>query len=367
MSLPQEKKFLHALALAGAEYDALQKIYSALGSYEAAWQADTAALASAGISRELIERLARIRTELNPDDAMRSLVAEGIALVMADEPEFPAELREIASPPLALYMKGKVGLDLPRLAVVGTRKATAYGREATQKIIRDIASQTEIAIVSGLATGIDTEAHRAALAHGLITVGVLGSGMDHTSFFPPENWNLAEDIISNGGAVISEYPPGAPALKHHFPARNRIIAGLAKGALVIEAPERSGALITARFAMEQGRDVFAVPGQLFSQSAIGAHRLIQDGAKLVMKAEDIIAELGLPRRARADAAAFGGGGDLTDDTSRTILSLLGEPKSVDELKEETDLATPDIIARLSLLELNGLIRSLGQNRFGRTT
>ena len=358
MSAPQEKKFLHAILSAGAEHDALQSLLYAFGSFEAAWRAP---LANADINRELAERLESIREHLNPDEEMRRLVAEGIALITADEPEFPIELHNISAAPIALYIKGRVSSDVPRLAVVGTRKATPYGREATHKIIRDIASQTDIVVVSGLAQGIDAEAHRAALAAGLLTVGVLGSGMSRASFFPPENWNLAEEIVAKGGAVISEYPPSAPGLKHHFPARNRIIAGLARGTLVVEAPERSGALITARFALEQGRDVFAVPGQLFSPNAAGAHRLIQDGAKLVTKADDIIDELGLSRRTKAKQADI----FLTDDAERIILSLLSEPASVDDLKEKTNLATPDIITRLSLLELKRFVRPIGQARFQR--
>ena len=356
-----DKKFLHAVLSAGAEHDAAQKLFSAFGSYEAAWRAGPAALETAGISRELADRTTKARERLNPDDAMRALVTQGIALVTAGEPEFPKELYEISAAPLALYIKGRVPNDLPRLAVVGTRKATPYGREATHTIIRGLANQTSLAVVSGLAQGIDAEAHRAALAAGLPTIGVLGSGMDRASFFPPENWNLAEEMVAASGAIISEYPPGAPALPHHFPARNRIIAGLSRGVLVVEAPERSGALITARFALEQGRDVFAVPGQLFSLNAIGAHRLIQDGAKLVTKADDIIDELNLPHRSPSEQAAAG----LTGEAERTILSLLGEPKSVDELKTETELATPNIISCLSLLELKGFIRPMGQNKFRR--
>lgn len=361
MLAAHEKKFLHAILSTGAEHDAVLKLFSAFGSYAAAWRAGGGELANAGLSAELAAAIALAQSRLNPDEAMRALVTQGIALITADEPEFPSELHDIAACPVALYIKGRIAGGLPRLAIVGTRKATPYGREATHQIIRDLAGQTNLAVVSGLAQGIDAEAHRAAIAAGLATIGVLGGGMDRASFFPPENWNLAEEMIQRGGAVISEYPPGSPALQHHFPARNRIIAGLCSGVLVVEAPERSGALITARFALEQGRDVFAVPGQLFSANAIGAHRLIQNGAKLVTRADDIIDELNLPRRSPNEQAAA----SLTGEAERTILSLLGEPKSVDELKTETELATPNIISCLSLLELKGFIRPMGQNRFRR--
>lgn len=362
---PQDKKFLHAILSAGAEYDALQKLRASFNSFEAAWRAGGGELANAGLSAELAERIIAARDSLNPDEEMRKLVTGGIALVAGGETEFLKELYEIAASPIAFYIKGRIPNDLPRLAVVGTRKATAYGREATHKLIRDLADKTNIAIVSGLAQGIDAEAHRAALAAGLPTIGVLGGGMDRESFFPGENWNLAEEIVAQGGAVISEYPPGTPALKHHFPARNRIIAGLTLGTLVIEAPERSGALITARFALEQGRDVFAVPGPMFSPNTAGVHRLIQDGAKLVANAEDIIEELGLERRLVPAVSASRSRAVLTDETEKTILGFLNQPQSVDELKLETKLATPAIVACLSMLELKGFVRPMGQNRFQR--
>lgn len=346
---PQEKKFLHALLLAGVEYDALARVRAAFNSYEAAWRAGAHGLANAGLAAERVEAIIAARERTLPDEEMRKLIAEGISLVAAEDAEFPAELRTIASPPFALYIKGRVDPAKPRLAVVGTRKATSYGREATRKIIGDLAAETDLVIVSGLAQGIDAEAHRAALE----------SGMDRRSFFPPENWNLAGQILERGGAVVSEYPPGTPALKHHFPARNRIIAGLAAGTLVVEAPEKSGALITAHFALEQGRDVFAIPGQLFSPNAAGAHRLIQDGAKLVTCAGDIIEELGLARRHREDMAEA----LLTTEAEKTILRILGEPASVDEIKMKTNFPTPEIVSCLSVLELKGFVRPMGQNRF----
>jgi len=356
-----DKKFLHALLLTGAEYDSIVKIRQALPSYEETWRASFSALAAAGSSPECAEAIISSREKIRPDEEMRKLVSQSVVLITREDPEFPKELAHLASPPLYLYIKGRLDSKKPRLAVVGTRKATPYGHEAARKIIRDLAEKTDIVIVSGLAQGIDAEAHRAAMENNLATVGILGSGMDSASFYPPENWRLAEEIAANGGAVISEYPPGAPALKHHFIARNRIIAGLSAGTLVIEAPEKSGALITASFALEQGRDVFAVPGQMFSANASGVNKLIQDGAKLVTSADDIIDELGLERRKTAERIAA----SLTGENEKTILEILGEPASVDEIKVKTDLATPEIISCLSILELKGFIRPMGENKFQR--
>lgn len=361
MTASQEKKFWHALLLAGLEYDSIQKLRLAFDSFEEAWRSGLSKFETAGLDQEILQKIAEAKDRIQPDEEMRKLVTQGIAFIMPGDAEFPKELENISSSPLWLYIKGRMEQGKPRLAVVGTRKATTYGREAAQKIIRDLADKTDIEIVSGLAQGIDAEAHRASIASGLITVGVIGSGMNRESFFPPENWNLGEEMIKKNGAVISEYPPGSPGLKHHFPARNRIIAGLAAGTLVVEAPEKSGALITAGFALEQGRDVFAIPGQMFSPNAAGVHRLIQDGAKLVTSADDIIEELGLKRKdIKEKAEAL-----LTDDNEKTILGILDEPSSVDDIKSKTKMPTPDIVSCLSMLELKGFIRPMGQNRFQR--
>ncbi|MBI2097227.1 MAG: DNA-protecting protein DprA [Candidatus Sungbacteria bacterium] len=359
----RNKKFLHAILLTGAEYDTVQKILETIGSLESAWRATASELESAGVGRERAEAIAGVQKSLDPDDEMRKLVGQMIALVARDDPEFPKELLEIPSPPFTLYIKGRLTTRKPRLAVVGTRKATIYGKQACEKIIHDLADKTDLEIVSGLAQGIDTEAHRHALKNNLKTIGVLGSGIDRQSFFPYENWNLAEEIIRKGGAVISEYPPGTPALKHHFPARNRIISGLALATLVVEAPEKSGALITANFALEQGRDVLAIPGQMFSLNALGVHRLIQSGAKLVTSADDIIDELGLERKSISQKAET----LLTDQKEKIILSILAEPQSVDDIKLKAGLTTPEIVSCLTLLELKGFIRPMGQNKFQRVS
>lgn len=354
-----DKKFLHAFLSTGAEYDTMQKIIGAFSSLEKAWRANPSELESAGMDQERAEAIASARESLQPDAEMRKLVGQMVSLTTTGEPDFPKEFDEIPSPPLWLYIKGRLSQEKPRLAVVGTRKATPYGRQAAEKIIRDLAEKTDIEIVSGLAQGIDAEAHKAALANNLKTIGVLGSGPDRASFFPYENWNLAEKIVAEGGAIISEYPPGAPALKHHFPARNRIISGLSLGVLVVEAPEKSGALITANFALEHGRDVFAIPGQMFSPNAAGANHLIQQGAKLVSSADDIIDELGLRRKTLEEKTET----FLTDGRERTILEILSEPAGVDEIKAQTNLSTPEIITILSELELKGLVRAAGQSRF----
>src|SRR3989344_3080805 len=243
--------------------------------------------ARAGLDRE---RLFQIATEKNPEDAWRKekgkqkieikeeeeaklLEKEKISLLSIRDPDYPEVLRHIYLPPALLYIKGKIP-EGSSVAVVGTRKASAYGLEATRTIASQLA-QTGIIITSGLAYGIDTEAHKAALNSGGKTMAVLGSGIDNPSIFPQINVRLANEIIEKGGALISEYPPGTPGLPHHFPERNRIISGLSLGTIVTEAPVKSGAMITARLALGQKREDFAVPRQNFHLNSEGPLRLIQ--------------------------------------------------------------------------------------------
>ncbi|RJQ35974.1 DNA-protecting protein DprA [Candidatus Parcubacteria bacterium] len=361
MLAAQEKKFLHAILQSGAELDTIEKLRAAFPSYENAWRASSAALEQAGLNAERANHIARARDRVRPDEELRKLVGFGIALVAAEDDEFPHELRQLAHPPAALYIKGRITPGKPRIAVIGTRKATPYGLEATRKIVRDLADIADVAIVSGLARGIDGAAHRAALESSIETVGVLGGGLDRTSFYPAEHWDMAEQIIRKGGAVISEYPPASRPLKHHFRARNRLIAGLVRVVVVAEAPERSGTLITVNYALEQGRDVFAIPGTLFSAASAGNNRLIQEGAALLRSAEELVDALGISKRAAPPSSA----GALTDATQRTILELLSEPQSVDELCRTTELPPAAVISCLSMLELKGYVRGMGQNRFQR--
>lgn len=363
MEADTEKQFLHALILAAeADYSVMQKVASGFESYEVVWHAGAAELGMAGLDAERVLEITQRRGNTQPDMAWEALTKQGIRLITPEDADFPKELLSIASPPQWLYIKGRLDPALPRLAIVGTRKATAYGREATEKLVRELAQATELTIVSGLAQGIDAEAHRAALSAGFPTIGVLAGGMDRNSFYPFQNWNLTEEMVTKGGAIISEYPPGTPSLPHHFIIRNRLIAGLSLGTVVVEAPEHSGALTTAGFALEQGREVFALPGSIFSLNSYGTHRLIQDGAKLVMNGDDIINELNLPRRSlKIGGVPIG----LTDETEKLIVALLHEARSIDELKSETKLETPAILASLSSLELKGFVRPMGQNRFQR--
>jgi len=276
-----------------------------------------------------------------------------VALCLNDT-NYPAFLRAIADPPHVLYAQGNLGLlHSPCIAMVGSRAATAYGKRAAFTLARDLADR-KITVVSGLAMGVDSEAHRGALSVQGATIGVLGCGLDVT--YPRQNAKLYAEIRSKG-LLLSEYPLGTSPDGFHFPARNRIIAGLSKGVVVVEAARKSGSLITAEMAMEEGREVFAVPGQIDSFKSSGAHWLLQQGAKLVQSAEDILVECG------SDFVASSGAADqIEPDIDEESAALLGEidvyPEARNELIARLGLSSAKVAELLLLLELEGLIEML---------
>ena len=243
-----------------------------------------------GISKNIAENITSCESTYNIDKELELIKAQGVKVLTVFDKSYPKILKEIYDPPIVLYVKGTLSdKDALSLGVVGSRKCSQYGIKATKELVASL-KDYEITIVSGLARGIDSVAHKAALENKLRTIAVLGSGLG--CIYPLENAKLANDITLSG-AVISEFPMRTKPLKHNFPRRNRIISGLSKGVVVIEAAQRSGALITVDFALEQGRDVFAMPGPVDSESSYGTNRLIKQGAKLIDSAKDILPELGL--------------------------------------------------------------------------
>lgn len=275
--------------------------------------------------------------------------------------EYPAHLREIPAPPDRLWVRGGlVDEDALAVAIVGSRRATPFGLELAERLAGDLAARG-ITVVSGLARGIDSAAHRGALEAGGRTIAVLGSGVDVV--YPPENRRLAARIAERG-ALVSQFAPGARALAHHFPVRNRIIAGLSLGVVVVEAAEQSGTLITAGHAGDLGREVMAVPGRAGAPTSRGTHKLIRDGAALVESWEDVVALL--PARWRACMAAVAPPSSPGPEPEDSLLSLIGaEPVSMEELIERSGLAASRAAARLLALELEGRIRQLPGKRFVR--
>lgn len=352
-------KYLNAFNLIpGIGPSALRALKERYQSFEEAWRADDAGLEHAGLAPRALASIRWKRASIHPDKEMERIVREKIWMIAEDDENFPPALKEIPQSPLALYCRGNAALLSAKalyifFAIVGTRKPTQYGRDTTESIVRGLVPYT-IIIVSGLATGIDTYSHCAALEYGGKTIAVLGSGIDAPSIFPSENISLAKRIVESGGIVMSEYAPGTPATREHFPQRNRIISGLSRGVLVVEAREKSGALITARLALDQNRDVFAIPGPIFSSASRGPNKLIQEGAKLVCSAEDILEEFKIEYTKNEPQKKSG----VLSEKEWALLEMLSEPTSVDAIKEKTGFAVPEIISTLSMLELKGYVKNV---------
>lgn len=282
------------------------------------------------------------------EEALAKGGAAGLQPIPWFSPQYPPLLAEIPDPPMVVWTAGSPAtLVRPAVAIVGARRAAPMGVRLAKTLGRGLA-EAGLVVVSGLARGIDAAAHEGALETGT-TVGVLGCGAD--IIYPPEHEGLAADI-RRVGALVSEFPPGMPPLAHHFPMRNRIISGLCRAVVVIEASERSGSLITARMALDQGRDVLAVPGSVVSGQYAGCHALIKDGAALVETVNDVLGAMGWPRRSCA--------GRQADSKSRIVSRLegfmaVGEPYTVDELAVRTKLSGPELLAELSALEVAGII------------
>jgi DNA processing protein len=316
-------------------------------------------LESLGCTEGMIEALRRPDADAIERDAVW-LAGAGRSLCCWGTPDYPPLLATVADAPLVLYVEGEVrSLSLPQLAVVGSRNPTALGRDTATQFARHFAGGG-LAITSGLALGIDAAAHEGALAGGGRTVAVLGCGLD--AVYPRENAPLARRIAAGSGALVSDLPPGTPPLKQHFPRRNRIIAGLSVGTLVVEAALRSGSLITARLAAEQGREVFAIPGSIHNPMSRGCHRLIRQGAKLVESADDVLDELGslLGRLKHEDAGkapdAQAFSGRPLDKDYEILLDALGfAPARIDTLVGRTGLKADAVASMLLILELDGQV------------
>jgi len=257
-----------------------------------AWSSNINEFNQIGLNKSVIEQIKIKRPKINPDWEMEKLLRENIDLITIQDKNYPKLLKEIYAPPALLYIKGNLEPnDKISIGIVGTRNPSSYGNQITPLITKDL-SNFGLTIISGLAKGIDTLAHQATLNANGRTIAVLGTGIDKKSIYPAINIQLAEEI-THKGALISEFPIGTQPAAQNFPQRNRIISGLSLGVLVIEASEKSGSLITARNALEQNRDVFAIPGNVFSINSLGPNKLIKMGAKLVSQANDIIEELNL--------------------------------------------------------------------------
>jgi len=321
------------------------------------WNANFSELKQAGLEEDIITEFLEKRKEINPDAEMEQMIKYGIGAIAIEDENYPKNLCEIYDPPFILYYKGNIKcLNGFNVAVVGSRKPTVYGRQAADLIAGGLA-QNGIAIVSGMAFGIDTISHEATVKNNGQTIGVLGSGIDEKSFYPKQNLRLMDEIIDKNGIIISEYPIGSPSLPQNFPHRNRIISGISLGVIVVEAAEKSGSLITAKFALDQNKEIFAVPGSIFSDLSAGPNNLIKMGAKPVSSAKDILDALSLNQ-----AADFKESRNIIPDTAeeKIILEhLTHNPLHIDELKRLTNLDIKTLSGVLTMMEMKGKTRNLG--------
>jgi len=335
-------------------------LLNAFGSLANAWVANSVQLEQAGLDQTPIANLLRLRKQLDLNAEMAKVERNSAWLLTLNDERYPTLLAKQPDAPPVLYIKGTlIAQDDKALSMVGTRKATTYGRDAAYHLAKNLVKHG-VTVISGLAHGIDSAAHRGALEGGGRTIAVMGCGID--KIYPNDNTKLAHQIIEQG-ALISEFPIGMPPESRNFPRRNRIISGLSLGVLVVEAPEKSGAMITASVAAEQGREVFAVPGNIFSPASTGTNRLIQDGAKLVTNVNDILTELNITQNAietRIVAEKIAPSTDLEEN----ILEHLGlDPIHVDELVRLSGLPVATISSTLTILELKGLARSVGHMQY----
>ena len=316
------------------------------------------------LKSDSIHRLLSARDCYDPASVLDLCRHEGIEVLSLRSPDYPEPLRTIHDPPPLLYVRGTLMTqDVFSLAVIGTRRITAYGRRQTERLTKAL-SRSGFTVISGLARGVDAVAHRTALMSGGRTLAVLGSG--HSRLYPPEHEDLAEEIVRSGGAVLSEYPPLHPSATWTFPQRNRIVSGLSLGVLVVEAPLRSGAMISARLAGEQGREIFAVPGSIESDASKGCHQLIRDGACLVDSVDDILNVLGpmirsaslpgypMPIRHPNEVSL--------NEIEQEVLRHIGTKKTtIETLADSSGLAVHQIAAVLNVLEEKRIVRFVSQN------
>jgi len=291
-----------------------------------------------------------------------------IKKIAIEDKEYPKILKEIKNPPEVLYVRGEILPKEDCFAIVGTRRCSSYGKQVALEIAGDLAIGG-LTIVSGLAPGIDTCAHMAVLertrlrqGYGGRAIAVLGTGIDEKSIYPRSNINLARKILETRGCLISEYPPGTPGSNFTFPQRNRIISGLSLGVLVVEAKQKSGALITANWAKQQGKKLFAIPGPIHSLNSKGCHYLIKNGAKLVENANDILEELNLPLK-RTKEKMYG----ETKEESLILEALKEEVLDINKIIEKTKLSAAKVASTLAILEIKGKVRNLGSNIYGIST
>lgn len=334
----------------------LLKIKRAFIDLQDVWRASSEDFLKIGLGSETIRAIIEEREKLDPEKEWQKLEKEKLKVVSLDEELYPALLKQIYDPPPLLFYQGTLIKDKYPLACVGSRRLSFYGKQVIEEIIPPL-SQNGATIISGLALGADAAAHAATLQAGGRTIAVLGSGANNESIYPKENYRLAQQIIDNGGAVISEFPIGTLPLRFNFPIRNRVISGLSLGTIIIEATEDSGSLITAKLALDQNREVFSVPGNIFSPLSEGPNNLLKLGAQVITSAEDILDFLKIEK----NKDLFSEIKPLAENpTEEAILKVLSkEPKNLEKIAQETKLPTNILVSAIALMELKNKIKNSG--------
>jgi DNA processing protein len=339
-----------------------QRLLDVCGGARGAWEATDLELAAAGLERRSADSLRSLRQRTTPEAFGRVLEQLGICAITLLDDEYPANLREVVDPPPVLFVRGRLDpRDVRAVALVGTRRATNYGQAVADRLARDLAA-AGVTVVSGLARGVDTAAHRSVVQAGGRTIAVLGNGLDRV--YPPENAGLAEQVVKgDAGAVVAEFAPGVRPDAVNFPRRNRLISGLSRATVIVEAGEHSGALITADFALEQGRDVLAVPGSIFGPMSAGTNQLLRQGAAPVTCAQDILDAIGaMPAESAGLAQPLP---ELGTREGCVLEALSAEPRHADELARTLRLSSGEVAATLAMLELKGLARQVGSMLYTR--
>ncbi len=338
----------------------LRMLLQAFGDVRSAWEAPEAALQEISLDRRALGNFLQVRKQVDLDEVLRRVEQVGATVYTWDSDDYPPLLRQITDAPPVLFVRGAVTpADEWAVALVGTRKATVYGREVAHRLAEELAAN-HVTVISGLARGIDSIAHKAALDAGGRTIAVMGTGVDY--IYPAEHRQLAEAIVENG-ALVSDYPLGTHPESANFPARNRIISGLSLGIIVVEAGIKSGALITADFAADHGREVFAVPGSILSPASAGCNRLLRDGAAIVTEARDVLETLHLDQLAEKQVARE----ILPENATEAALldQLSPEPQHLDALSRQLTLPVETISSALVMMELKGMVRQVAPLQYVR--
>lgn len=336
-----------------------KKIVAYFSDMREAWEGDKGMFMKAGLEENVADDLIAKKNKINPDTALEEMLKENVDAITINDARYPELLKEIYDPPAIIYYKGNIDiLNTPSVGVVGSRKISLYAQQTTPFFVQELAGNG-ITIISGMALGVDTFAHQAALEAGGKTIAVLGSGLDQRNIYPPHNRDLAQKIIDSAGLMISESPIGTPPLNFNFPQRNRIISGLCLGILIIEAGEKSGALITAKTALDQNREIFAVPGNIFQMNSKGTNDLLKKGAHLVVTPSDIMEILKFKEIIQHNENK-----KIIPENpeEKKILSLLSnEPMHINAIGKAAEMQISKLNGLLILMEMKGTVKNLGGN------